>query len=48
MSFSRRMFLAGVGGAAVSLPLLEVMGGNRARAGVTPTPLRYLVCFCGS
>jgi hypothetical protein len=41
----RRAFLAGIGGTAVSLPFLEIMG-ERAKAG-SEYPLRYLVCFAG-
>ena len=45
---SRRAFLAGVGGTAVSLPFLEVMGGEpAAKADVGTFPCRYLVCFAG-
>jgi hypothetical protein len=41
----RRAFLAGIGGTAVALPFLEIMG-TPARATDT-YPCRYLVCFAG-
>lgn len=41
----RRAFLAGIGGTAVSLPFLEIMGES-AKAGADH-PNRYLVCFAG-
>lgn len=45
---SRRSFLGGVGGAAVGLPLLDLMTAQtRASFAATP-PSRYLVCFVGS
>ncbi len=48
MSFTldRRMLLRGVGRAAVALPLLDAMGGRRARA-EGPPKMRYLVAFAG-
>jgi len=44
----RRTFLAGVGGAAVSLPLLEAMGGNRAGALAPDRPPRFVVMYGGT
>lgn len=46
---SRRALLRGMGGAAISLPTLEVMldGHGRAYAQGAPLPKRYLVCFGG-
>lgn len=45
----RRTFLRGLGGAAVALPMLEIMldGNGVAQAAGDPLPLRYLVCFGG-
>jgi hypothetical protein len=43
----RRAALKGLAGAAVSLPLLEVMLAAPARAQSTPPPKRYLVTFGG-
>lgn len=45
---SRRAFLAGVGGTAVGLPLLEIMSQGRAAADPATSPPRYLVAFMGS
>ena len=47
---SRRAILRGAGGAAVSLPFLEIMtrGSNRAAAATGGIPCRYLVCVAGS
>jgi len=47
--FSRRAFLAGIGGTAVALPWLEHMtSGSTARAQETALPMRYLVSFAGA
>lgn len=43
---SRRALLAGLGGVALSSPLLQIFGEREARAQVT-APLRYLVVFAG-
>lgn len=46
----RRTFLRGLGGAAVALPMLEIMldgHGESLAAPGDPLPLRYLVCFGG-
>ena len=45
----RRTFLRGLGGAAVALPMLEIMldDAGEARADGHALPLRYLVCFGG-
>ncbi|NNE18384.1 MAG: hypothetical protein HKN10_07905, partial [Myxococcales bacterium] len=43
----RRAFLAGLGGTAISLPLLEVMHGSAAQAAVDPRK-RMVICFAGS
>ncbi|MBT8470745.1 MAG: DUF1552 domain-containing protein [Deltaproteobacteria bacterium] len=43
----RRAFLAGLGGTAISLPLLEVMHGSAAHAAVDPRK-RMVICFAGS
>lgn len=47
---SRRAVLQGVGGAALSLPFLEIMadGARTARADSHGIPKRYLVCVAGS
>jgi hypothetical protein len=42
---SRRAMLRGAGGIAISLPLLDVMGGRGARAAGTPPPKRFVVFF---
>jgi hypothetical protein len=41
----RRAFLAGLGGTAVSLPFLEIMGQKAKAGGAFPN--RFLVCFAG-
>ncbi len=46
-SLSRRAVLRGLGGAAVPLPLLEIMGARGARAQPAPPPPRFLVTFGG-
>lgn len=46
-NLSRRAVLKGIGGAAVALPLLELMADNKAYAQTVPIPRRYLVCFGG-
>ena len=45
----RRVFLRGLGGAAVALPTLEIMldDAGEALAGGGAIPLRYLLCFGG-
>lgn len=43
---SRRQLLRGAGGVALGLPLLEAMIDDRI-AGAAPTPVRYVVVFCG-
>jgi hypothetical protein len=45
----RRTFLRGLGGAAVALPMLEIMldPAGQALAGGDALPLRYLLCFGG-
>src|SRR5690349_12276850 len=42
----RRAMLRGLGGVAVALPALEIMGEHSARA--QSFPKRYLVCFGGT
>jgi hypothetical protein len=42
-TLSRRALLRGAGGVALSLPLLEIMHGGRARAAEAMTPRRLLV-----
>ena len=46
---SRRTLLRGAGGAAISLPLLEIMFDSRGKlyAQSAATPKRYVVCFGG-
>jgi hypothetical protein len=45
----RRALLRGIGGVALSLPVLEIMlDGKRSSAGPNPSmPVRYIVCFDG-
>lgn len=49
LRLTRRAMLRGVGGAALSLPALDLMfdRGGTARAQAAPIPKRYLVCFGG-
>lgn len=48
-SLSRRSFLAGTGGAALCLPLLESMMPRAARAGGSGgIPTRYVFCYAGT
>ncbi len=44
---SRRSFLAGTGGAALCLPMLESMMPRSAVAGGGATPTRYVFCYAG-
>ena len=48
IKIGRRAMLRGIGGAAVALPALEIMGGTRAHAAPGDVPQRYLVIVCGS
>ena len=45
---SRRSFLAGTGGAALCLPVLESMMPRSAIAGGGATPKRYVFCYAGT
>ena len=45
---SRRSFLAGTGGAALCLPLLESMMPRTARANDGGIPRRYVFCYAGT
>lgn len=47
LSLSRRTFLKGLGGAAVPLPLLEIMRTRAAHAQAATPPPRFLVTFGG-
>ena len=44
----RRAFLSGVGGAAVALPFLEIMGDGRRAKAENGAPNRFLLAFAGS
>src|SRR6185503_9577165 len=49
LRITRRAMLRGVGGAAISLPALDIMfdRGGTAHAQATAIPKRYIVCFGG-
>jgi len=49
LPITRRTMLRGAGGAAITLPLLDIMLDRRgsARAQSAPIPKRYIVCFGG-
>ena len=46
-TLGRRAVLRGIGGAAVALPFLEIMGDSSAHADPMTLPKRYVVCFGG-
>src|SRR5262245_20992288 len=43
--FSRRMLLSGLGGVALTLPMLQIFREKEARAAAAP--MRYLIIFAG-
>src|SRR5678815_6093016 len=49
LTFTRRAMLRGAGGAAITLPALDIMFNRHGTsyAQSTPIPKRYVVCFGG-